>query len=54
MFAATVITLSLVIVALFVLWALSPEFCVWIEAPKYVLLDQEQRFDDWQSKGKRP
>lgn len=54
MFAATVIALSLVIIALFVLWALSPGFRAWIEAPKYVLLDQERRFETWRSKDKRP
>jgi hypothetical protein len=45
MFAATVIGLSLVLLGLFILWLVSPAFRRWIEAPKYVLLDQEARFE---------
>ena len=52
MFAATVIGLSLVLLGLFILWLVSPAFRRWIETPKYVLLDQEARFE--RAAGSRP
>ena len=54
MFAATVLILSGVLLGLFVLWASSPDFRTWIEAPKFVLLDQEERFENAPSKSKHP
>jgi hypothetical protein len=50
MFAATVLILSGVLLGLLVLWASSPDFRTWIEAPKFVLLDQEERFKNESSK----
>ena len=54
MFAAAVVILSGILLGLFVLWASSPDFRTWIEAPKSVLLHQEERFENASSKSTQP
>jgi hypothetical protein len=54
MFAAAVLILSGVLLGLLVLWASSPDFRTWIEAPKFMLLDQEERFENAPSKVRSP
>jgi hypothetical protein len=41
-----VIVISANMFALLLVWWRWPAFRVWIEAPKYSMLDQERRFDD--------
>ena len=41
-----VLAISAIMFALLVVWWRRPAFRVWIEAPKYSMLDQERRFDD--------
>ena len=41
-----VLAISAIMFALLVVWWRRPAFRVWIEAPKYSMLDDEQRFDD--------
>jgi hypothetical protein len=38
------IAISGILLALFLLWLLWPDFRAWIEAPKYFMLRQERRF----------
>ena len=40
-----VIGISVIMLALLVVWSRWPAFRVWIEAPKYFMLRQEQRFE---------
>lgn len=54
MFAAAVVILSGILVGLFALWASSPDFRTWIEAPKSVFLHQEERFENASSQSTRP
>jgi len=48
-----VILTSAIILALLLVWWRWPMFRVWIEAPKYSMLRQENRFDD-QDKEREP
>jgi len=45
-----VIAVSTIMFVLLLVWWRWPAFRVWIEAPKYTMLQQERRFDD-QAKG---
>ena len=40
------IVISAIMFALLLVWWRWPAFRAWIEAPKYVVLGQERRFDD--------
>ena len=41
-----VILISVIMLALLMVWWRWPSFRVWIEAPKYSMLRQERRFND--------
>ena len=41
-----VILISVIMLALLLVWWRWPAFRVWIEAPKYSMLRRERRFDD--------
>ena len=41
-----VIVITAIMLGLLLVWLISPAFRAWIEAPKYVMLRQERRFDD--------
>jgi hypothetical protein len=41
-----VILISVIMLALLLVWLRWPAFRAWIEAPKYSMLRQERRFDD--------
>lgn len=45
MFVLIVTALTLVVAAFVVAWLLLPGFRIWIEAPKYRVLEQERRFE---------
>ena len=46
-----VILISAIMVALLLAWWRWPAFRVWIEAPKYIMLRQERRFEDRNAAG---
>jgi hypothetical protein len=41
------IVISAIMFALLLVWWRWPAFRIWIEAPKYLMLRQERRFEDW-------
>jgi hypothetical protein len=41
-----VIVISAIMFALLLVWWRWPAFRIWIEAPKYLMLRQERRFED--------
>jgi hypothetical protein len=41
-----VISISLAMLALFLIWWYRPKFRSWMERPKYFMLRQERRFDE--------
>lgn len=45
MFILIVTALTLVVAAFIVAWLVLPGFRIWIEAPKYRILEQERRFE---------
>lgn len=46
-----VIVISAIMFALLLVWWRWPAFRAWIEAPKYIMLRQELRFDDRNAPG---
>ncbi|MDU9404185.1 hypothetical protein RTH46_16985 [Pseudomonas sp. zfem004] len=44
MFAAMVIAMTLMVSAFILAWWFSPELQRWSEAPKYTMLEREQRY----------
>jgi hypothetical protein len=46
-----VIVISAIMFALLLVWWRWPAFRTWIEAPKYFMLSQDRRFDNWNAAG---
>jgi hypothetical protein len=49
-----VISISVLMLALLLVWWRRPTFRIWIEAPKYSMLRQECRFDDQRAATRTP
>jgi hypothetical protein len=51
----TVAIISLIAVGFVIVWILKPSFRNWVERPKYIMLERDQRFrDSEKQKKERP